>query len=124
MDKGNDATVAFEAVETMLEGTANLNLAAAEAEIRKETGITTAKSYEVFKLTMAKFISTKVIHQGAYTRQLTYLRERTKPMYLEPNEWLARINVLSLYLPYLLGDIKEVQAIFGASCGFPSLCVR
>lgn len=115
----NDASTLFSAMNCLLEGAALQAWDASVRQAQKEQQLTTL-CWKVFKCAMGIFICTKVFEPGVYTRETTYLRERTKPMYVEPTQWLARLEVLSLFLPYLLKDVDEVKSNFGQSCGWAS----
>ena len=103
--KDRDATILFEAMDTMLVGTA---LTEWHDVLQQER----SRTWEMFKTKVAEFITTKVLPEDSYNKQITYMRERRKPMALTSNEWWLRIQTLDRYLPYFIGTLAKLKNEF------------
>jgi len=101
--KTNDATGLFEAMDAMLEGNANQEWMTVLSEQPNRT-------WEAFKKTVGKFITTTILPEDGYSRQLNYVQERHKPMTLTSASWWARIETICRYLPYFFGSLDDLQS--------------
>lgn len=72
-----------QAMDAMLEGNANQEWMTVLSEQPNRT-------WEAFKKTVGKFITTTILPEDGYSRQLNYVQERHKPMTLTSASWWAR----------------------------------
>lgn len=103
-NKTNDAKNLFYAFERMLDGTALEHWRATLANQN-----TTNRNWEDFKPAVAEFITAHVLREKAYAEQILYMRDRVKPIALSPKEWLNRLKVMQLSLPYMIGSLEEFK---------------
>ena len=82
--QSRDATLLFDAFDTMLIGTANTRW---HDVLQGNAG----RTWRDFKVLVALYINTKVVPSNTYTKQLSYLRNRAKPMKLTADEWWIRM---------------------------------
>lgn len=99
----NDATVLFEAFDEMLTGVV------ANAQWNGVLGMESSRTWAMFKAKVAEFITTKVLPEDAYSRQVSFMRERSKPRSLTAKDWWSRIQTLNQYLPYFFTTIDEFK---------------
>jgi hypothetical protein len=104
-NKSNDAKVLFDAMDHMLTGTAN----AEWKDVLTKQQFQNKIDFETFKLATAEFICTKILPEDAYNRQVTYLRERVKPMGISVKQWWQRMQTLNRYLPYFFKTKEDLQ---------------
>jgi len=100
--KANDAKVLFQALESMLVGTAN-------SEWHDVLGKEQSRTWEMFKTLVSRFICSKVLPEDAYNRQVMYMQERVKPMALTAKEWWLRMQTLNRYLPYFFPSLEALK---------------
>lgn len=103
-NKTNDASVLFNAMETMLTGTANTDW----HDVM--TGVT-GRNWETYKVTTAKYICEKVLPDDAYMEQTRYMQERNLPRGMSVATWWDRFQTLNRYILYAVKDISELKEI-------------
>ena len=102
--KDRDAAVLFDAIDQMLIGTAN-------SEWHDVLATSSDRDWEAFKTLVAKFITTKVLPEDAYNRQIIYMQERRKPYKLSVRAWWLRMQTMDRYLPYFIPDKETLKRL-------------
>ena len=100
--KKKDARVLFHAFDQMLTGTAS-------SEWHDILVGTNKRDFDTFKVLVARYITTKVLPEDAYTRQVTYMQERRKPYGMEVKEWWLRMQTIDRYLRYFFPNVESLQ---------------
>jgi hypothetical protein len=102
-NQNNDATIVFSAMDSMLGGNA-------KTEWHDVLATREERNWKDFKELVAQFITTKILPEDAYNSQLTYMRERSKPMGLTVRDWWLRMQTINRYLPYFFGSMDALKA--------------
>ena len=97
-----DATILFDAFDTMLIGTANTRW---HDVLQSGTG----RTWRDFKTLVALYINTKVVPANTYSKQLSYLRNRSKPMKLSADEWWIRMQTINRRLMYCFEQLDDLK---------------
>jgi len=100
--KDRDAEILFDAFDQMLVGTAS-------SEWHDVLATETKRDWEAFKGLVAKYITTKILPEDAYNRQVTYMQERRKPYDLSVKDWWLRMQTIDRYLPYFMPSKEALQ---------------
>lgn len=100
--KNNDAAVLFQAVDAML-------ISVASTDWHAVLGSETSRKWEMFKVKFSEYICSKVLLPDAYDKQVTYMRERNKPMGLNHTEWYHRLATMNQYLPYFFPTMEALK---------------
>ena len=100
--KDRDAQTLFDALDQMLIGTAS-------SEWHDVLATEAKRDWEAFKVLVAKYITTKILPEDAYNRQVTYMQERKKPQSLQVKDWWLRMQTMDRYLPYFMPDKETLQ---------------
>jgi hypothetical protein len=104
-NKVNDAQILFDAFDQMLTGTAS-------SEWHDVLASNNKRDWEAFKCLVSQYITTKVLSEDAYTRQVTYMQERKKPFNMGVKEWWLRMQTMDRYLKYFFPNFSSLKRWF------------
>ena len=104
--QSNDASLLFSAMDRMLDGQAQIMW---RAVVKEQDGLAGAvtRDWKTFKTDVGLYISTRLLPEESYKKQKMYILTRRKPKLLSPIEWKDRLDAMQLYLPFMIGSLKE-----------------
>jgi len=107
--KTNDATVSFQAIDQMLQHSANAEWMDCISRWDKKHPNKTAETWEKFKLCVVDFAARAVFKPDACDGQKSYLQERVKPFDLSAKEWSLRLETVGGEMPWLMTSALKLQ---------------